>query len=286
MTTQLLAGPVVIEQEVRLSDLCAKLKAKGIFPSLKVILVGQNTASLIYTRNKKKFCEKIGASCEIINLSENSSEKLFLDTIKKYADDNKTHGLFVQLPLPVHLAKTNFIQAIPQHKDVDGFHPLNLAALLENNPSSHHFFPCTPSGVLKLLSFNNLPVAGKKIVIAGRSLIVGKPLALMLTNLDATVTLAHSKTTHLKELTKSADIVVAAIGKAHYFNQDFFRNDKKQIVIDVGINKLDGKTVGDVDYENVAPLVAAISPVPGGIGPLTILCLVENLIKAANLIKE
>lgn len=286
MTTILKADVIVAERQNHLSNLCTELKANGVTPCLKVILVGANPASIIYTRNKKKFCEKIGASCEIIHLAENTSEKEFLDNLRQHANDKKVHGLFVQLPLPLQLEKVQFSQIIPCTKDVDGFHPLNLSALIESNNNTNHLLPCTPSGILKLLAFYKISTSGKNIVIVGRSLIVGKPLALMLTNQDATVTIAHSKTNDLKSLTKSADIVIAAIGKAHFLNKDFFRNDKKQIVIDVGINKIGDKIAGDVDFESVMPLVSAITPVPGGVGPLTILCLMENLIKAAQLNKE
>lgn len=282
MTIILKADPIVQSEEQNLKEKCHELLKKNIYPQLKVILVGDNPASLIYTKNKKKFCERIGAKCDIVHLPTNTAPTAFLETILQFAKEPKVHGLFVQLPLPEQLKNLDFNAIIPPTKDVDGFHPFNLAAIMENKSSEKFLTPCTPAGIIKLLNFYKIPLAGKKITIIGRSLIVGKPVALMLNNLNATVTMAHSQTKNLKELTKNSEIIISAIGKPHFLDQSFFKTDQSQIIIDVGINKINGKTVGDVYFEQVKDHVQAITPVPGGIGPLTITCLIENLIKAAN----
>lgn len=282
MTIILKADPIVHLEEQNLKETCTQLFKKNILPQLKVILIGDNPASLIYTKNKKKFCEKIGAKCDIIHLPKDTEKKLFLETILRLANDPKVHGLFVQLPLPEQLKDLEFNSLIPPGKDVDGFNPLNLSALIENKSSKKFLTPCTPSGIIKLFNYYKIPLAGKNVLIIGRSLIVGKPLALMLNNLNATVTMAHSQTKNLKDITKNAEIIISALGKPYFLDQTYFKKDQSQIVIDVGINKMDGKTVGDVHFEEVKDYVFAITPVPGGVGPLTVTCLLENLVKAAN----
>jgi methylenetetrahydrofolate dehydrogenase (NADP+)/methenyltetrahydrofolate cyclohydrolase len=277
----LASAPVIEAKKQKLIEQCLKLKEKKIIPSLKVILVGDNPASLIYTRNKKKFCEEIGAECEIIKLPASLSEKDFISEVKKIADNKLVHGCFVQLPLPTQLSHIDVGQLIPAEKDVDGFHAQNLYELMKGASTKSFLPPCTPKGIMTLLKFYEIPISGKNIVIVGRSMIVGKPLMLLLTQRDATVTLCHSKTKNLTEITKKADIVVTAIGRANFFTKEYF--SPGQIVIDVGINKdKHDKLCGDVDFENVSPMVAHITPVPGGVGPLTILTLVRNLLQASN----
>ncbi len=283
MATVLKASPIVKQYAADLKQECAKLKANGITPFLKVILVGQHPPSVTYTKNKKKFMEGIGAKCEILKLDEQVSEKVFIETIASVANDKEVHGLFVQLPLPKALAHIDVGQLVPSEKDVDGFHANNLFKVLSGDCGEKALVSCTPKGIITMLKHHKIDVTGKSVAIIGRSLIVGKPLSMLLTNLNATVTLCHSRTTQLKEITKGADIVIAAIGKAKFINKDYLSDDKKTIVIDVGINyDASGKLCGDVDYDDVENHCSHITPVPGGVGRMTILSLAQNLIKAAS----
>ena len=263
-----------------LTDRCNKLRDNNITPSLKVILVGNNQASIRYTNSKQKFCLEIGAKCEIIKLDESISEEKFSDTINTVVNDQLVHGCLIQLPLPSHLQKIDLPSIIPPSKDVDGFHYENIGKLFYNQDS---LLPCTPKGIITCLKHYKVPIAGKHIVIIGRSHIVGRPLALMLINQDATVTICHSKTENLNMITKTADIIISAIGRANFINKTYLNLDKKQILVDVGINQnTQGKLCGDIDFENVLPYVSAITPVPGGIGPMTIISLMQNLLQAAE----
>lgn len=262
---------------------CKALKEKNIFPSMKVVLVGSDPASIIYTTSKKKFCEKIGALCEIVTLDEKISEKEFLNTINEINNDDSVHGCIIQMPLPKHLSHLDVGRLVKKEKDVDGFHPENLYALLSNNGDQHDFISCTPKGILTLMQESQIAVAGKHVVIIGRSMIVGKPLAMLLTNHDATVTLCHSKTENLKDLTKKCDILVSAIGKANFIDESYLSPNKNQVIIDVGMNTdTQGQLCGDVDFENVVGHVSAITPVPGGVGPMTIVSLAQNLLQASK----
>ena len=262
---------------------CKALKEKNIFPSMKVVLVGSDPASLIYTSSKKKFCEKIGALCEIVTLDEKISEKEFLNTINEINNDDSVHGCIIQMPLSKHLSHLDVGRLVKKEKDVDGFHPENLYALLSNNGDQHDFISCTPKGILTLMQESQIAIAGKHVVIIGRSMIVGKPLAMLLTNHDATVTLCHSKTENLKDLTKKCDILVSAIGKANFIDESYLSPNKNQVIIDVGMNTdTQGQLCGDVDFENVVSHVSAITPVPGGVGPMTIVSLAQNLLQASK----
>lgn len=262
---------------------CKELKEKGITPYLKVILVGSDPASLIYTANKKKYCEKIGALCDIVSLSENILESEFLDIINDINNDQLVDACIIQLPLPRQLNHLDYGRLINKEKDVDGFHPENVFALISNNLKSHNFVSCTPKGILTLMQENQIQIAGKKIVIIGRSMIVGKPLAMLLINHNATVTVCHSHTKNIKEITKNCDIIVSAIGKAKFINESYLSSENDQIIIDVGMNTdTDGQLCGDVDYDNVFNKVAAITPVPGGVGPMTIVSLAQNLLQASK----
>jgi methylenetetrahydrofolate dehydrogenase (NADP+)/methenyltetrahydrofolate cyclohydrolase len=283
MTTLLKSKPLIDQKIDDLRQKCTELKERGITPSMKVILVGEHAASLIYTRNKKRFCEKFGADCEIINLDESISPEEFTQAVNKIANDDKVHGCFVQLPLPKQLNEVDVPNLIPSHKDVDGFHSHNIAALFQGDKGENALLPCTPKGVITLCDFYNIPLEGKHIVIIGRSTIVGKPLGMMMTNHNATVTICHSRTQDLKEITKTADIIAVAIGRAKYLTKDYLSTSKKQIIIDVGINHDEnGKLCGDVDFNDVHDSVEAITPVPGGVGPMTILTLAQNLLQAAE----
>lgn len=262
---------------------CKALKDDGILPKLKVLLVGSDPASIIYTSNKKKYCEKIGAICEIINLDEKISETDFLKSIKQINEDQSVHGCIIQLPLPKHLSHLVVGHLVAKEKDIDGFHPENLYSLLTNNNDHKSFISCTPKGILTLMQESQINVSGKHVVIIGRSLIVGKPLAMLLTNHNATVTLCHSQTENLKSLTKNCDVIISAIGKAHFIDETFISPNKNQVIIDVGMNTdTEGQLCGDVHFEKVVNLVSAITPVPGGVGPMTIVSLAQNLLQASK----
>lgn len=282
-TKLLYAKPVIEKQVELLKQECETLINKGVTPCLKVILVGDNPGSVIYTNSKKKFAEKIGARCDIINLDKDTSESHFLKVVNEFNHDDSVHGILIQLPLPKGLSQIDTTDLVVPHKDVDGFHYENVAKLYRGQLGETSMIPCTPKGIVTMAKYYGVDFAGKNVVIVGRSLIVGKPLSLLLTNLNATVTLAHSKTLNLKELTKSADIIVTAIGSPKLFTKDFFRDDKSQIIFDVGINRSeDGKLCGDCDFTNIKDQVAAITPVPKGVGPMTIFSVSQNLISAAK----
>jgi methylenetetrahydrofolate dehydrogenase (NADP+)/methenyltetrahydrofolate cyclohydrolase len=288
MATVLKASPIVRENVENLKLECEELKSSGITPFLKVILVGKHPPSVIYTRNKKKFMESLGAKCEILELDEQIPEVDFLEALKQVAEDKSVHGLFVQLPLPKSLSHIDVGQLVPSKKDVDGFHAKNLYKVLAGDCGEESFVSCTPKGIITMLKHHNIDIAGKSVAIIGRSLIVGKPLAMLMTNLNATVTLCHSRTKDLREVTRNADIIVAAIGKPRFITKSFLNPEKKSIVIDVGINHdQEGNLCGDVDYDDVQTLCSHITPVPGGVGKMTILSIGQNLIKAAsNIAKE
>jgi methylenetetrahydrofolate dehydrogenase (NADP+)/methenyltetrahydrofolate cyclohydrolase len=275
----LAAKPLVTKIIADLKLQCQELKQK---PNLHVFLVGDHPPSLIYTRNKKKFIEKFGGECSIIKLDNSISEKDFLDTFKKSAQDPSVHGLFVQLPLPKHLCHIDVGQLVPQNKDVDGFHASSLHDLMKGE-TQNTLVSCTPKGIMSLLAENKIEIAGKNVVIVGRSMIVGKPMALLMTNAHATVTLCHSRTQNLASYTQNADIIISAVGKPRYLNQNYLLPHQKVVLIDVGINHDEnGELCGDIDFDHVQDRCEAISPVPGGVGPLTIASLGQNLVSAAK----
>lgn len=280
MTKILYASSVIDKCIDSLRTKSQELAASGVKPKLSVILVGNNPASLKYLKNKKKFCTKIEADFELKTLPESISEKEFLREVKKLNDDDTVTGCFVQLPIPTHLQHINITQLINPDKDVDGFHVNTVAQLYLKDLSG--IIPCTPRGIVTLLGDYEIEISGKNIVIIGRSYIVGKPLSLLLTALDATVTLCHSKTNNLQEHTQKADIIISAIGTAHFITKKHLNPNGKQIIIDVGMNSIDGKTVGDVDFNAVQAHCAAITPVPGGVGPMTVFSLMENLLTATE----
>jgi len=245
-------------------------------PGLAFILVGDNPASSTYINMKKKKCKEVGIFSVDMELPENISEAQLLEEIYKLNEDSSIDGILVQLPLPKHISTAKVMEAISPKKDVDGFHPLNVGKMLLGETDG--FLPCTPLGITVLLTHSNIDVAGKHVVILGRSNIVGKPLAAILMqkapHCNATVTIANSYTQHLAEITKSADILVAAIGHPHFVKKEMIK--KGTVVIDVGINRIDSKIVGDVDFDAVAPICSHITPVPGGVGPMTIAMLLSN----------
>jgi methylenetetrahydrofolate dehydrogenase (NADP+)/methenyltetrahydrofolate cyclohydrolase len=283
MTQILHSAPIKKQITKALKAECKALQEKQITPFLKVILVGNNPASVIYTNNKKKYCEKIGAKCEIINLAESISEQDFLKVIFDINHDNNVDGCIIQLPLPAQLKHLDVGALVIKEKDIDGFHPENLYALMSNKVSSKSFVSCTPKGILTLIKENHIALEGKQVVIVGRSMIVGKPLAMLLTNHNATVTLCHSRSENLANICKSADILISAVGKAKFITKDFISSDKNQVLIDVGMNTdTSGQICGDIDFNEVESLVAAITPVPGGVGPMTIVSLAQNLLQATK----
>ena len=250
----------------------AALKEKGVVPGLAVILVGNDPASAVYVRNKEKACNDLGFYSEKYEMSENTTEEELISLIDKLNSDDKIDGILVQLPLPSHLSEKTVTGRIDPRKDVDGFHPVNVGKLVTGDKG---FAPCTPQGIMDMLKYSGIDLSGKNAVVIGRSNIVGKPMALMLLAANATVTVCHSRTKNLKEITSSADILVAAVGRPNFVTADMVKEGA--VVIDVGINRMEnGKLCGDVDYENVAPKTSYITPVPGGVGPITITELMKN----------
>ncbi len=255
-----------------------QLKAKGIVPGLAVVLVGEDAASQIYVRNKEKACEEVGFYSEVYRLPESTSQEELLQLIKRLNHDEKIHGLLVQLPVPAHIDEKAVIHAIDARKDVDGFLPENLGSLLIGEPA---FEPCTPKGCIDLIKQTGIEITGKKAVVVGRSNIVGKPVAMMLLRENATVTICHSKTKNLKEELLTADIVVAAVGKSNFITGDMIKDGA--VVIDVGMNRLEnGKLTGDVDQASLEGRDCWLTPVPGGVGPMTITMLMQNTLESAT----
>ena len=255
-----------------------ELKNAEIYPKLAVIMVGDDPASKVYVRNKSKACEDVGIEYEEYLLPAKTTREELLELIEKLNNDERVHGILVQSPLPEGLDANEAFRTISPKKDVDGFHPINVGKLSLNQDC---FVSCTPYGIIKMLEAYNVPIEGANAVIIGRSNIVGKPLAQCLLNKNATVTICHSKTKNLKEITKKADILIAAIGKPKFVTEDMVKENAT--VIDVGINRNEeGKLVGDTDFENIKEKVSFITPVPGGVGPMTIAMLMYNVVKAAK----
>jgi len=256
----------------------AALSQRGIRPGLAVILAGDNPASRVYVRNKVRACEETGVRSELYELPANASEEALVDRVLALNDDEDVHGILVQLPLPKHLHVHKVLDAVAPAKDVDGFHPANLGALMAGEP---RIVPCTPAGVMRLLKHAGVPLAGAHAVVLGRSNIVGKPLSLLLLQEDATVTICHSKSRDLAAIARSADVLIAAVGRAKLVKGEMVKPGA--CVIDVGVNRLpDGSLAGDVDFAAVSEVAGAITPVPGGVGPMTIAMLLENCLRAAR----
>ena len=254
------------------------LKAKGIIPSLAVILVGDDPASAVYVRNKKKACEYCGIRSLSYELPASTSEEELLDLIEKLNSDDDVNGILVQLPLPGHINEKKVTDAIIPSKDVDGFHPQNVGALLIG---SRGFVSCTPAGIIELLKRSGVDISGKECVVVGRSNIVGKPMGVLLLRENGTVTIAHSRTKDLKEVCKRADILIAAIGKPKFFDAEYVKDGA--VVIDVGMDRDEnGKLCGDVDFESVKEKASMLTPVPGGVGPMTIAMLMNNVVESVR----
>lgn len=254
------------------------LKKEGINPKLAVIMVGEDGASKVYVRNKSKACEEVGILFEEFILPQETKMDELLELINQLNKDDSIHGILLQSPIPNHLDINEAFRSILPEKDVDGFHPINVGKLSLNQDC---FVSCTPYGIIKMLEHYSIPIEGARAVIVGRSNIVGKPLLQCLLNKNATVTVCHSKTKQIEEVTKQADILISAVGKAHFITKEMVKEGA--VVIDVGMNRNEeGKLVGDVEFEEVAKKASYITPVPGGVGPMTIAMLINNVVKAAK----
>ena len=275
----------LVSKSVRndISKSIAEFKERsGITPGLAVIIVGENPASVVYVRNKHKACLEVGIRSFEINLPEQTTEEELLQKIDELNSNKEVHGILVQLPLPRHISEQRVIDRISPDKDVDAFTHDSVGRIVEGK---YKFLPCTPAGIMKLLEFYNVEIEGKECVVIGRSNIVGKPMALLMMNASGTVTVCHSKTKNLGDVTKRADILVVAIGKPNFVTADMVKEGA--VVIDVGINrKDDGTLCGDVNFEDVSEVASLITPVPGGVGPMTITMLMENTLFAAKNISK
>lgn len=277
--TELIDGKALSQKmQAELGRKVERLKEQhGIIPGLAVILVGDNPASQVYVRNKERSALEAGFKSETLRLSESISQEELIDIIHQYNEDKSIHGILVQLPLPQHINDKKIILAIDPKKDVDGFHPMNTGHLWSGRPM---MVPCTPAGIMEMFREYHVDLEGKHAVIIGRSNIVGKPMAQLLLDKNATVTLTHSRTRNLSEVTKEADILIVAIGQGHFVTKYFVKEGA--VVIDVGMNRDEnGKLIGDVVFEQVAEVASMITPVPGGVGPMTITMLLEQTYQAA-----
>lgn len=279
MSTHIIDGKQIsedIRSQLRLE--VDKLKAKGVQPGLAVVLVGEDPASQVYVRNKEKACNDLGYYSEVHRLPASTSQEELLSLINQLNGQASIHGILVQLPLPSHINEKSVIDAISVEKDVDGFHPVNVGNLVIGDDS---LLPCTPAGVIELIKRTGIDLNGKHAVVIGRSNIVGKPVSLLLQRENATVTMCHSRTANMKEITKQADVLVVAIGRANFVDASYVKPGA--VVIDVGMNRLDtGKLAGDVDFASVREISGPITPVPGGVGPMTITMLMSNTLTAAK----
>ncbi|WP_068499348.1 bifunctional methylenetetrahydrofolate dehydrogenase/methenyltetrahydrofolate cyclohydrolase FolD [Paenibacillus kribbensis] len=279
-----MSAPIIdgkqISQDIRVSiqQEVIRLKDHQFQPGLAVVLVGEDPASQVYVKNKEKACHDLGYYSEVHRLPAGTSQEKLLELVDKLNHQSNIHGILVQLPLPKHIHEKAVIDAIAVEKDVDGFHPVNVGNLVIGDDS---LLPCTPAGVIELIKRTGVEIAGKHAVVIGRSNIVGKPVSLLLQRENATVTMCHSRTANIAELSRQADILVVAIGKANFIDASFVKPGA--VVIDVGMNRLEnGKLAGDVDFESVKQVSGPITPVPGGVGPMTITMLMQNTLVAAK----
>lgn len=264
-----------------LKEKVAEYKNKGIDITLAVVKVGNDPASAVYVRNKEKACEYVGINSRTLALPEETTQEELLNIVRELNEDDTVNGILVQLPLPKHIDESEILLAINSTKDVDGFHPVNVGKMVIGEDT---FLPCTPAGIIEMLKRSDIDIEGKECVVIGRSNIVGKPMSLLMLKENATVTIAHSRTKDLKEVTKRADILVAAIGKPKFVTADYVKEGA--VVIDVGMDRDEnGKLCGDVDFESVEPKVSAITPVPGGVGPMTVTMLLVNCLRSVELNK-
>ena len=276
--TKIIDGKIISASvKERVKAEVSALKEKGITVGLAVIIVGEDPASKVYVSNKKKACENLGIISEEYALPESTTNEELLALIDELNSKPSINGILCQLPLPSHLDEKLIINSIDPEKDVDAFHPFNVGKIMIGD---FDFLPCTPAGVMEMLKYENIEVEGKTCVVIGRSNIVGKPMNMLLLHQNGTVTVCHSKTKNLKEVCKNADILVAAVGRPKFVTEDMVKEGA--VVIDVGINRVDGKLCGDVDFDNVKNKVSAITPVPGGVGPMTIAMLMQNTLTAAK----
>lgn len=266
-----------VKEQVRLEN--EQLKSKGIETGLAVVIVGNDPASRVYVNNKKKACETVGFKSFEYALPEETTQEQLLELVEVLNNDQKVNGILVQLPLPKHINETSIINAISPNKDVDAFHPINVGKIMVGD---YAFLPCTPAGVMELIKSTGVDISGKECVVIGRSNIVGKPMAMLLLHSNGTVTICHSRTKNLAEVCSKADILVASVGKPNFVTADMVKEGA--IVIDVGINRLEnGKLCGDVNFAEVEPKASYITPVPGGVGPMTIAMLMRNTLTASKL---
>ncbi|MGG3670252.1 bifunctional methylenetetrahydrofolate dehydrogenase/methenyltetrahydrofolate cyclohydrolase FolD [Bacillus cereus] len=279
MVAVIIKGNEVAEKKrAQLKEEVVKLKEQGIVPGLAVILVGEDPASRSYVKGKEKGCEQVGIYSELIELPETITEERLLAEIDRLNGDDRINGILVQLPLPKHIEEKAIIERISPEKDVDGFHPISVGRMMTGQDT---FLPCTPHGIVELVKDTNLDVSGKHVVVIGRSNIVGKPVGQLFLNENATVTYCHSKTQNIKELSKLADILIVAVGRAKMVTADYIKEGA--VVIDVGVNRLEtGKLCGDVDFDNVLDVAGYITPVPKGVGPMTITMLLHNTVESAK----
>ena len=276
--TKIIDGKIISASvKERVKAEVSALMEKGITVGLAVIIVGEDPASKVYVSNKKKACENLGIISEEYALPESTTNEELLALIDELNSKPSINGILCQLPLPSHLDEKLIINSIDPEKDVDAFHPFNVGKIMIGD---FYFLPCTPAGVMEMLKYENIEVEGKNCVVIGRSNIVGKPMNMLLLHQNGTVTVCHSKTKNLKEICRNADILVAAVGRPKFVTEDMVKEDA--VVIDVGINRVDGKLCGDVDFENVKNKASAITPVPGGVGPMTIAMLMQNTLTAAK----
>ena len=265
-----------------LKEKVAEYKNKGIDITLAVVKVGNDPASAVYVRNKEKACEYVGINSRTLALPEETTQEELLKVVRELNEDDTVNGILVQLPLPKHIDESEILLAINSTKDVDGFHPVNVGKMVIGEDT---FLPCTPAGIIEMLKRSDVDIEGKECVVIGRSNIVGKPMSLLMLKENATVTITHSRTKDLKEVTKRADILVAAIGKPKFVTADYVKEGA--VVIDVGMDRDEnGKLCGDVDFESVEPKASAITPVPGGVGPMTVTMLLVNCLRSVELNKK
>ena len=278
--SKLISGKEVsLKVKNQVAEETAELKKQGITPGLAVIIVGNDPASRVYVNSKKKACAEVGFNSYEYALPEETTQEELLELVQKLNNDNNVNGILCQLPLTKHIEENAIINAIKAEKDVDAFHPFNVGKIMIGE---YAFLPCTPAGVMELIDSTGVEISGKSCVVIGRSNIVGKPMAMLLLHRSGTVTICHSKTQNLQEICRNADILVAAVGRANFVTEDMVKDGA--VVIDVGMNRLEnGKLCGDVDFENVEKKASFITPVPGGVGPMTIAMLMKNTLTAAKM---
>ncbi|MFR2364610.1 MAG: bifunctional methylenetetrahydrofolate dehydrogenase/methenyltetrahydrofolate cyclohydrolase FolD [Eubacterium sp.] len=269
------------EIKEELKEKVAEYKKQGVEITLAVVKVGNDPASAVYVRNKEKACEYVGITSRTLALPEETTEEELLKVVNDLNEDKAVNGILVQLPLPKHIDESKVLLAIDSNKDVDGFHPVNVGKMVIGEET---FLPCTPAGIIEMLKRTDVEISGKECVVIGRSNIVGKPMSMLMLKENATVTIAHSRTKDLKEVTKRADILVAAIGKAKFVTADYVKEGA--VIIDVGMDRDEnGKLCGDVDFDSVSQVASAITPVPGGVGPMTVTMLLVNCLRSVELNK-